>query len=62
MEAALRPDLSRFHYFETQGCTMSTPALTPTPDTPSRHNPTDTLITQLSVGPDLRDVAAVLLR
>jgi hypothetical protein len=41
---------------------MSTPALTPTPDTPSRHNPTDTLITQLSVGPDLRDVAAVLLR
>lgn len=41
---------------------MSTPTSTSTPDTPARHNPTDLLITQLSVGPDLRDVAAVLLR
>jgi hypothetical protein len=39
---------------------MSSPALTA--DTPSRHNPTEALITQLSVGPDLREVAAVLLR
>lgn len=38
---------------------MSTPASTSTPQIPSA---TEALITQLSVGPDLREVAAVLLR
>ncbi|MNX50001.1 hypothetical protein D3C86_806170 [compost metagenome] len=38
---------------------MSTPALPSTPQIPA---PTEALITQLSVGPDLREVAAVLLR
>lgn len=38
---------------------MSTPAL---PSTPQNPSPTEALITQLSVGPDLREVAAVLLR
>lgn len=41
---------------------MSTSASTAVPNTPSHPNPIETLITQLSVGPDLRDVAAVLLR
>ena len=38
---------------------MSTPVLTSTPQIPS---PTEALITQLCVGPDLREVATVLLR
>lgn len=38
---------------------MNTPALSSTPQPPS---PTEALITQLSVGPDLREVATVLLR
>lgn len=41
---------------------MSTSALIANSNTSSHPNPTEALITQLSVGPDLRDVAAVLLR
>ncbi|MBV6825347.1 hypothetical protein [Pseudomonas sp. PD9R] len=41
---------------------MSTPVLNSTQYNTASHNPTDALITQLSVGPDLREVAAVLLR
>ncbi|WP_392892768.1 dermonecrotic toxin domain-containing protein [Pseudomonas migulae] len=41
---------------------MSTAASTTKPQTPSHQNVIDALITQLSIGPDLTDVAAVLLR
>ncbi|MGJ7513191.1 dermonecrotic toxin domain-containing protein [Pseudomonas baetica] len=41
---------------------MSTSASNTRTQTPSHQNITDALITQLSIGPDLNDVAAVLLR
>ncbi|NUU33606.1 dermonecrotic toxin domain-containing protein [Pseudomonas sp. C2B4] len=41
---------------------MSTAASTTKPQTPSHQNVIDALITQLSIGPDLTDVAAVVLR
>lgn len=41
---------------------MSTSVSTPTQQTPPHQDAIDALITQLSIGPDLRDVAAVLLR
>ncbi|WP_137806596.1 dermonecrotic toxin domain-containing protein [Pseudomonas sp. G(2018)] len=41
---------------------MSTADSTTTPQTPSHQNVIDALITQLSIGPDLTDVAAVVLR
>ncbi|MCF5700048.1 dermonecrotic toxin domain-containing protein [Pseudomonas syringae] len=41
---------------------MISPNSSSTPPAISDANPVDALITQLSVGPDLRDVAAVLLR
>lgn len=41
---------------------MSSATTSSTRQTAAGTNPTEALITQLSVGPDLRDVAAVLLR